>query len=276
MDRAAGVFFFVWVCLMMFLPSSTAAQPSGMVLVPAGDFMMGTDEADQDDEALSFGLPQPWYEDEHPLHKVNLPGFYIDRYEVTRTRYAKFIKATELPPPPEWAEGTYPSGTDNLPVVYVSWFEAAAYCQWAGKRLPTEEEWEKAARGPRGRKYPWGDTFKPDFANIADGSKMSGSPVSVGRYESGKSPYGVYDMIGNVWEWVDGWYGPYAGNQAKNENFGKNLRVMRGLSFMAVGHYPPAAYLRVSSIVARAAFRSYDVPGARLPDVGFRCAKSKK
>jgi formylglycine-generating enzyme required for sulfatase activity len=266
----------VLVVLFLSTGAGIAAQPSGMVLIPAGEFVMGTDEVDQNEEALALGLPKPWYEDEHPRHRVKLSGFYIDRYEVTNVLYAEFIRATDIPPPSDWIDGTYDPEKAKFPVIYVSWYEAAAYCQWAKKRLPTEAEWEKAARGPRGLKYPWGNTFIPDVANIARTPEMAGSPVAVGRYKAGKSPYGVYDLVGNVWEWVDSWYEPYAGSSAQDSHFGGNFRVMRGLSFLAVGHYPPAAYLKVAAIVARASFRSYDLPDVRLPDVGFRCARSIK
>jgi len=249
-------------------------KPGDMVRVPAGEFLMGTDDVDAGNEALEFGLPHPWYEDEHPQHRVNLPTYFIDAFEVTNDRYKKFVQAVHRPFPDDWAGGTYPASKGNFPVAYVSWFDAEAYCRWTGKRLPSEQEWEKAARGTEGLKYPWGNTFSPAPANIAKGPVMYASAVSVGQYKDGRSPYGAYDMIGNVWEWTSDWYLPYRGNDARNENFGQTFRATRGLSFMGIGHYPPETYTKVASIVARASFRSYDYPQSRLTDLGFRCARS--
>jgi formylglycine-generating enzyme required for sulfatase activity len=261
------------VCLLSGL-SACQNKPGDMVRVPAGEFLMGTDDVDAENEALDFGLPHPWYEDEHPLHRVNLPSFFIDATEVTNDLYKKFVEATRHPLPDDWANGTYPGGKAKFPVAYVNWFDADAYCRWAGKRLPTEEEWEKAARGPDSLKYPWGNLFGSAPANIAKGPVMVASAVAVGQYEGGKSPYGAYDMIGNVWEWTDSWYRPYPGNDSRNENFGRVFRSTRGLSFMGVGHYPGETYTKVASIIARASFRSYDYPNSRLTDLGFRCARS--
>jgi len=265
------IFYFTMLLLI-----SCSSPPPGMTLIPSGDFLMGTDEVDTDEEALEFGLPHPWYEDEHPLHKVYLPAFYIDQYEVTYSQYQKFLQATGHPAPEDWVNRAYAPERANFPMVFVNWYEVNDYCQWMGKRLPTEPEWEKAARGPHGQKYPWGNVFNPDFANLSKGAVMFALSVAVGKHEAGKSPYGVYDMIGNVWEWTDSWYEPYPGNTTRNENFGKNLRVTRGVSFMSVGHYPKDTYMRVLSIIARASFRSYDFPTSRLADLGFRCAMSAK
>lgn len=266
--------FIFYIPLVLLIGCSS--PPPDMTLIPSGDFLMGTDERDTEEEAIEFGLPHPWYEDEHPLRKVYLPSFYIDQYEVTYSQYQKFLQATGHPAPEDWIHGAYAPEKTNFPVVFVNWYEANDYCRWADKRLPTEPEWEKAARGTHGQEYPWGNVFNPDFANVAKGSVMLASSVAVGRYEAGKSPYGVYDMIGNVWEWTDSWYEPYPGNTSNNESFGRILRVIRGLSFLSVGHYPSDAYLRVLSIVARASFRSYDLPTTGLVDLGFRCAKSAK
>ena len=244
-----------------------------MVYVPAGPFLMGTDDTDADNLALEQGFPTPWYVDEHPLHRVKLPAFYIDKFEVTNERYLEFVKAANRAAPDHWVQGRVPDGKARLPVVYVNWYDAEAYCKWAGKRLPTEAEWEKAARGSEGLNYPWGTTFDPSRASIAGAAVMLTGPVEVGRYETGKSPYGAYDMIGNVWEWTDSWYMPYPGNGYKSEYFGQNLKVNRGVSFMSVGHFGGEDYQKVSSIVARAAFRSYDLPLSRMADIGFRCAK---
>lgn len=245
-----------------------------MVLVPAGEFLMGTDEVDTQHEGIEHGLPRPWYEDEHPLHRVKLGAFYIDATEVTNEAYAEFAKQLQRRTPDDWPEGKIPDGKANFPAAFVNWFDAEAFCRWKEKRLPTEEEWEKAARGPDGLKYPWGNLFDPSRAHIAREAVMIASSVAVKEFENGRSPYGAYDMIGNVWEWTDSWYEGYPGNQSQNEYFGRVFRVTKGLSFMGVGHYSPETYQRVASIIARASFRSYDDPLTRLTDLGFRCAKS--
>mgnify|MGYP001592978724 CR=1 FL=1 len=261
---------------LLFGPAACERKPDGMVRVPGGEFLMGTDDVDADNEALEHGWPHPWYEDEHPLHRVNLPSFFIDAYEVTDEQYKKFLDAAPRPLPDDWANGTYPEGKARFPVIYVNWFDAEAYCRWANKHLPSEEEWEKAARGPDGLKYPWGDLLSPAPAVIAQGPVMIASAVAVGQFEGGKSPYGAYDMIGNVWEWTNSWYMPYPGNGARNKDFGRVFRVTRGLSFMSVGHYSGEAYTQIASVVARASFRSYDFPDSRLADRGFRCAQSTR
>jgi formylglycine-generating enzyme required for sulfatase activity len=267
------------LCLLLTVVLLGAAAcekpPEDMVLVPAGTFKMGTDQEDTDQKAMAAGFPRPWYEDEHPLQELWLPAFYIDRYELTNEKYSRFVHAVSHHPPEDWVNGTFPVEKGRFPVVLVNWYDANDYCKWAGKRLPTEAEWEKAARGPDGLLYPWGNTFDPKRAHIATESVMLDLPVPVGSYENGKSPYGAYDMIGNVWEWTDSWYQPYRGNTADNPQFGQKLRVTRGLSFMSVGHFESGDYQDVSSIVARASFRSFDYPSSRLSDVGFRCAKTK-
>lgn len=249
-----------------------------MVRVPAGSFVMGTNEVDTAGEAIEFGLPEPFYSDEHPELHAHLKEFFIDRYEVTHERYKKFVDATGHAAPQDWSDGRFPPERAAHPTLFVSWYDANDYCRWAGKRLPTEAEWEKAARGPDGWRYPWGDAFKPENANISTDASLFGTVKPVGSYEAGKSPYGTYDMIGNVWEWTDSWYEPYPNhpNPTTNERFGTGLRVVRGLSFMSVGHFGADSYGRVLSILARASFRSFDAPTSRLGDLGFRCAKSPK
>jgi len=131
--------------------SLAAELDSSMVLVPAGEFGMGSNTGPAD---------------EHPLHQVYLDAFRIDCFEVTNTQYSQFIIATGRTPPPYWSEQGYPSGQADFPVVGMSWYDASAYCGWAGKRLPTEAEWEKAARGVDGRLYPWGNAWDPSRANL--------------------------------------------------------------------------------------------------------------
>lgn len=151
-----------------------------MVLVPEGEFLCGPDRV-----------------------KISLPAFYIDRFPVTNADYKRFVQATRHEEPAHWRRGTWPEGKADHPVVQASWESAAAYARWAGKRLPTEEEWEKAARGTDGRLYPWGNAFDPAKCNSSEGGIWDTTPV--GKYSpAGDSPYGAADMAGNVWEWIGG------------------------------------------------------------------------
>ena len=170
------------------------AQPveGSMAVVPAGEFMMGSPTGDSD---------------EQPAHKVYVDSFSMDKYEVTVGQYAAFLQAKGIDPPSDWKTMNQPSH-QKRPVANVDSTDAAAYCKWVGKRLPTEAEWEKAARGTDGRLYPWGnDPPTPLHANFGKTEwNNHGALTPVGTFEGGKSPYGIYDMAGNVWEWVSDWY----------------------------------------------------------------------
>ena len=175
-----------------------------MILIPAGPFLMGVTKWARDGGR-----------DEYPNHEVELPDYYIDKYEITNGRYLEFIRVTGHRVPKHrrdsskdlWQGGLMPESIGSSPVVNVDWFEAQAYCQWAGKRLPTEAEWEKAGKGTDDRRFPWGNV-EPTHKHLNFNQKWRGEQtlVPVGIYELGKSPYGLYDMAGNVWEWVADWY----------------------------------------------------------------------
>jgi formylglycine-generating enzyme required for sulfatase activity len=173
--------------------TNQTADKGGMVLVPAGEFTMGG--APRDNWAEGHELPQ---------RVLSLPAFYIDELEVTNLDYKKFIDATDWQAPPSWGrERKYAEGADFIPIGEVTWWDASAYAKWAGKRLPTEAEWEKAARGTDGRIFPWGDEFSSDFANNDKNLLPAGSK------SAGASPYGAVDMAGNIAEWTASIYAPY-------------------------------------------------------------------
>jgi len=225
-----------------------------MVLVPAGEFTMGSTTGDAD---------------EQPAHLVHVDAFLIDIYEVTVMRYAAFLKATGGNSPSDWKTANQPI-YQKRPVANVEWAEAAAYCTWAGKRLPTEAEWEKAARGTDGRLYPWGNN-PPTPRHARYGKTAShnhGTLASVGTLEQGKSPYGLYDMAGNVWEWVQDWYDPrYYEKSPKNNPKGPEAgtkRVLRGSGWQ--NETPTVRiFTRVDSD-----------PAVRNESTGFRCARDAK
>lgn len=203
--------------------------PDGMVYVPAGEFTKGSDVGDND---------------EGPSHKVTLPAFYIDKYEVTNAEFKKFKPAHSFKP-----------GEGNHAVMEVTWEEASAYAEWAGKRLPTETEWEKAARGTDGRNFPWGNKWVPGMVVISEGSRVDEIPYA-------ESPYGCVGMAGNVWEWTADWYQPYPGNDIPSEAHGEKYKVVRGgADFNGPNDYRTTARFMVD-------------PKTRIHGyaVGFRCA----
>jgi formylglycine-generating enzyme required for sulfatase activity len=193
------VFFGVAVALLLVSAPVTPDTPvtedasayEGMVLVPAGEFLMGSLDSDHAAEA-----------DEKPQRVVQLPDFYIDEFEISNIEYKRFIDATGYPPPPTWEDAQYEAGADFYPVTHVTWWDAVAYARWVGKRLPSEAEWEKAARGPEGRRYPWGEEFDAGLANAGDGY----APIS--SFLGGVSVYGAQNMAGNVAEWTSSTYEP--------------------------------------------------------------------
>ena len=184
------------------------------IIIPAGKFKMGTDLKNAD--AAS-----------RPQHTVDVASYRIDKYLVTNAQYARFIASTGHRAPSDWKGGKMQQGTALYPVTLVNWFDAKAYAKWAGKRLPTEAEWEKAARGTDGRRWPWGNEMNPARLNTY---YNVGSASNVNTYSNGVSPYGVYDMAGNVDEWVEDDFMPYEGTDATKEVFqGKVAKAQNDL-----------------------------------------------
>lgn len=235
-------------------PSANGDQPGPMVLIPAGEFLMGSDER----------LP-----DEGPQHKVNLSAYWIDIYEVTNEQYKAFIDATGRRSPAHFSNRTYPQGKADHPVTEVTWYDAEAYCAWAGKRLPTDQEWEKGARGTDGRMFPWGNEFDSNKANTPQRwvlLKQEGDTMPVGSFPEGVSPFGLYDMSGNVWEWTLSWYKAYPGNTHPSENYGEQYKTLKGGSWWDCSFYK-------CGISAPVFNRSFFLRGTHNKSFGFRCAK---
>jgi len=214
---------------MMALPTLAGKEIAGrdgapMVLVPAGEFLYGADK-----------------------RRLSLPAFYMDKYEVTTSRYATFIHATGRQDPSLW-ESMVPVKYGDRPVIGVTWHDADAYCRWAGKRLPTEQEWEKAARGTDGRTYPWGDDEPTNrHANFDRGYDFDYAILAtVGSLEAGQSPYGIHDLAGNVWEWT-------------SSDYDGSNKVLRG------GSWGDDAY------DLRSPDRAKYSPSDWYDDIGFRC-----
>lgn len=242
-----------------------------LVLIPAGEFIMGSDKKT---DRLA-------YRSELPQRQVYLDAFEIGKYEVTALEYLKFILATHRPPQLDWRYngGNFQESMTHHPIMHVTWAEADAYCKWAGQRLPTEAEWEKAARGTDGRLYPWGNEYagptRANFGRTGLSGPVRDRPerlllyppiISVDKYENAVSPYGLYQTIGNVAEWVADWYdqdyyktapdrnprGPETGTQ----------KAFRGGGWMD------------STTTMRVAMRNGTDPNTRINWLGFRCARS--
>jgi formylglycine-generating enzyme required for sulfatase activity len=173
--------------------------PPGMLYLNSGTFVMGSDEGDQYSK---------------PAHTVSLRPFFIDSEEVTCEQYKKCVDAGKCTAPTTWSNGSYPAGDEHRPVTGVSWDDANSYARWGGKRLPTEEEWEYAARGPKSLKYPWGNSWKPGCANADKEGEARRGMVNVGSYNCDSSS-GTKDMIGNAWEWTSSDWGPYPGSRSE-------------------------------------------------------------
>jgi formylglycine-generating enzyme required for sulfatase activity len=240
-----------------------------MVLVPGGPFFMGSDRGSHD---------------ERPRHQVEIGAFLIDVHEVTNAQFSRFVQSTGHETVGPWRRGFGP-GQDQLPVRFVTWHDARDYAAWAGRRLPTEAQWEKAARGESGRTYPWGDSFEPERACID--REVAAGPMPVGSFASGASPSGCLDLCGNVWEWVADWYdrcayesrskrpalrdptGPADGEPPEPRfvasgtaggNERSTRKVIRGGGWVSPGWD-----------TGRTSRRSWGNPGYWFNDTGFRC-----
>ena len=270
-------------------PQGSVTQPdlddtSDMALIRGGKFVRGSNF---EDNKTAFKMCRKydkscklwWFSDEYPLKLVMLDTFLIDIYEVTNEKYLEFVKATGHPPALDdscttnacwegnlWKGDSFPRTIRNQPVTQVSWYDAEAYCKWRGKRLPTEAEWEKAARGPSGSMYPWGNAFPRGRATFNRKWKGAYTMSNVGSYPNGVSVYGVHDMAGNVWEWVSDWYNrTYYRKGTKNNPKGYvdgKYKSLRGGSWVNYAD------------TLRSAFRRWSRPDVRFNDTGFRCAKA--
>ena len=207
---------------------------------------------------------------EQPQRPVSLDAFEIDRYEVTNVHYLRFVLATGTAWPPFWMQDPFLEKMSSHPVIGVTWEEADAYCRWAGKRPPTEAEWEKAARGKDGRVFPWGNEpagwMKSNIAHPGSKRGFKYPPLAnVNRYDKGVSPYGVYQMAGNVSEWVADWFDPEYYQRTRSDNptgpAAGELKVFRGGSW------------NEDPEVARSAGRNAGTPDHRSYLIGFRCAQ---
>ena len=240
--RIAPSVILILLALTSLVRGTTSQSCGETVLIPAGTFLMG--------------LSGPYPDDEGPQHDVYLQAYRIDLCEVTNAEYRQCVVAGACSEPAELRRYADPEFADH-PVVFVTWYNARGYCSWRGKRLPTEAEWEKAARGDDGRSFPWGTVLLRDRLNA---DNRFGGTTRVGSFPSGASPYGVLDMAGNVWEWVDDWYEPYPGSTFRSDLFGKKYKVVRGGSW----NHPAED--------ARTFHRDIAHPARAIRVVGFRCA----
>jgi len=212
-------------------------------------------------------LPFEWMSNGYALDKKRLEAMPLKRLQSITSDFARLdVDATKMSKTDLVAVLLKQQQIlDDFPVGSVSWFDAQAYCKWRSARLPTEMEWEKAARGEKGAEFPWGDNWDPKITNTGDDGNWEDGVAPVGKYPGNVSPYGSYDMSGNVWEWVADWYDVYEGSDYTSPLFGQTNKVVRG-GGGGVGHYAIRYFFRATT-------RQYSEPQMESPDVGFRCAK---
>lgn len=274
----------------------TAENPKDhaqMVLIPGGEVSVGSDEAEVDEHFRRFRYQPDWKKyalPEIPRHRATVKPFALYKYEVTNAQYQAFVAATDHAPPTYWKGKTHPPGKEKHPVVDVSWDDAQAYCQWAGTRLPTEVEWEYAARGPApsgdkpGPIFPWGDDWDRSRANSASyhfgkdivdnqgyqewtkGHTAAALPFTtpVGSFAKGVSHFGLHDLAGNAWEWCADPYAPYPGSPTGVPEADKNSHVAKGGSWANVSFHLRCADRRIFTADTRNLY------------IGFRCAQDVK
>ena len=254
-------------------PSGTKGGP--MVYVPSGNYWMGSsaDDALRECQKYRSDCLRDWFISEEPKHMVYLDAFYIDKYEVTQADYRECVSIGSC------KQNSNNDGFmgDRQPVVGVGWYDANTYCEWAGKRLPTEAEWEKAARGTDGRNFPWGNEFDSKKANFCDKNCMANwaykklddgysKTAPVGSYPTGASPYGAMDMSGNAAEWVNDWYDNQYYKISSEQNpkgpASGSVRVVRGSTWLSLPNF------------LRSSTRYSLTPDERSSNVGFRCSRN--
>jgi formylglycine-generating enzyme required for sulfatase activity len=217
-----------------------------LVTVPEGPFLMGIPEGKVDELRKKYGGDVDYWRRQTPQREVHLPTFEMGAYPVTNAEYQCFVQATAHQPPSHWSGESYPPGRANHPVVNISWHDAVAYCRWlsevTGKayQLPSEAQWEKAARGSDGRGWPWGDEWQEGFANTWESGIHDTTPVGI--YPQGKSWCHCLDMAGNVWEWVHDWFQAYPNNRFPDEDYGEKYKVLRGGSWLIIQWYARCTY----------------------------------
>ena len=265
----------VWTAEGKKIAAERAKLPAHdeMVKIPAGTFLMGSDKK----------VDRNAYQPEFPQRRVYLDAYEIDKYEVTTVQFLKFVLATDRKPLIDWQYegGNFQETMANHPVMHVSWFDADAYCRWAGKRLPTSAEWEKAARGEDGRIYPWGNEpaglSRANFGRTGLSGPVRDRPerlllyppiISVDKYDNGVSPYGVFQLAGNVAEWTADWYDPHYYKTAPDRNpKGPEKGTQR--AFRGGGWID-------STPSVRPAQRNGTDPNTKMNWLGFRCARDAK
>lgn len=244
---------------------------SEMIKVPAGEFLMGTNRVRADEQ-------------DKPEHKVVLPEFFIDKYLVTNIAYSRFVAEVNYRPPLDWDDGHPPQEKLTHPVTMVSWYDAKEYCEWSNKRLPTEQEWEKAARGKKGLRWPWGNAMERDNLNTY---YNVGSTTEVWKYHLGVSPYGVFDMAGNVSQWVADDFKPYKGSRASPVMFNakkivaesaqdRSLKVGELVSLDVVYKVRRGGSWKSDPFSTSSSHRNFSLPHYASDFFGFRCAKSSE
>jgi len=243
------------------------------ILIPSGETIIGTNSKRADTQ-------------DQPQHSIRLSSYYIDKYPVTNIQYAKFVANTRHRPPLDWEQGKIPDKKNLHPVVMVSWYDAKAYCDNVGKRLPTELEWEKAARGKKGNRWPWGNKMIPNNLNTY---YNVGSTTLVTRYKQGQSSYGVFDMAGNVSEWTASDFIPYTDSSAPSNIFQPKIMVEssrpqeRAMKVADLKTLDGVVYKvrrggswKSDPFATSAYHRNFSMPHYASDFFGFRCAKDKQ